>query len=839
MKALTDVNIWDTETSITEEYKRTANPFTTTNYIVAQANARFKLGDRKMPPRGTRVSSVYYPDVLEADASRDDRIAACKKAMGDDWFIKLLEGTKMLVGHNVKFDILYALGSPHCNREKNRRAWMKWVVAGGTIWDTMLVEYLLEGQADEAQFIDLGTTAVKHGGNAKLDEVKLMWEQGVQTIDIPRDLLMDYLCGFDVKGEDRFEYGDIGNTEMVFRKQWALANERGQLRSILLNNGAMIFTIECELNGMHVDQVLGKEIAKELEDELSEKLVEVNEYVPKDLPFTFNWNSRFHKSALIFGGTVKYDYVHHRHSEDEWTTDDPPLLVEKKGEPLYAQKDELHYIYEDGTTRSVDEVDAEIEAAGDNTVALKLPVMNKSGKNKGEFKTKKVKVPDTDKPKTITTKGFYSFDGYTKPDKKWESESDKGVYSTAGEIIEALAVRKIPFLVAMARVQAITKDLGTYFIRYDEKKETYSGMLTMIQIDGLVHHMLNMVSTITARLSSEKPNMQNLSKGNKSRVKEIFVSRFAGGKIIQSDFSSLEVYVQAILTKCENLIKDLQAGLDMHCVRLAAKEKMTYEEVYHLCKVIVDKEWDYKRTGAKTFSFQRAYGAGNKTIADATGMPLEEVEALAAAEDARYPEVSGYFEKRTEEIKLSRIASGLWTKHPLNGADVQLGVGKSRTPDGKLYTYKESLAPDFLAKRGTLRNFMPTEIKNYEVQGTGGEVAKAGMYLTVLAFYAFECFQFMALLINQVHDAEYADAHPDVALKAAALLHACMTEASNFFSWFLQWPIPLPVPTDTTWGPSMAVEDKITDPEFEKMVERTRPWLRKTFMKGYEPTFTH
>lgn len=832
---LTDVCVWDTETSITEQYKRVANPFTDVNYIVAQANARFKLGDRKMPPQGTHVSSVYYPDVLPSDSDVEARIAACKKAMGDDWFPKLLQGTKMLVGHNVKFDILYALGSPHCNREANRRAWMKWVVAGGMIWDTMLVEYLLEGQADEAQFIDLGSCAVKHGGNAKLDEVKLMWEQGIQTIEIPRDKLMDYLCGYEIAPEAEFEYGDIGNTELIFRKQWALANERGQLRSILLNNGAMIFTIECELNGMHIDQELGKEIAKELEDELAEKLLEVNGYVPKDLPFEFNWNSRFHKSALIFGGKVKYEFSHHKHSEDDVTEDG--FLVEQKGEPLYAQKKETHYL-QDGGTVSVEEYDAWV-VAGKPGQQYPEPIRFAGGKNKGEYKTKQVTVPDLSKPKTNTLKAYHYFDGFTKPDKKWESDSDKGVYSTAGEIIEALAVRKIPFLEAMARVQSITKDLGTYFIRYDEKKKTHVGMLTMVQVDGLVHHMLNMVATVTARLSSEKPNMQNLSKGNKSRVKEVFVSRFKDGKIIQSDFSSLEVYVQAILTKCEKLIEDLQAGLDMHCVRLAAKEKMDYEEVYRLCKIIVDKEWDYKRTGAKTFSFQRAYGAGNKTISEKTGMALDEVEALAAAEDARYPEIGKYFDDRTEQIKASRVAAGIWQKHPVNGADVQLGIGHSRTPDGKLYTYKEVVSADWQVKRGVLRGFMPTEIKNYEVQGTGGEVAKAGMYLTVLGFYAFECFQFSALLINQVHDAEYCDSHPDVALKAGALLHACMLEASNFFSWFLQWPIPLPVPTDTTWGPSMAVEDKIEDPEFDSMVERTRPWLRKTFMKGYVPTFTH
>ena len=113
--------------------------------------------------------------------------------------------------------------------------------------------------------------------------------------------------------------------------------------------------------------------------------------------------------------------------------------------------------------------------------------------------------------------------------------------------------------------------------------------------------------------------MQNIPKGNKSKAKQVFKSRYGeGGVIIQSDFSSLEVYVQANQTHCKQLIADLRAGLDMHCVRLAAKEHMDYEDVVKLAKgwretapdgsVIhhaAVKEWDYKRTGAKVFSFQR------------------------------------------------------------------------------------------------------------------------------------------------------------------------------------------------------------------------------------------
>jgi DNA polymerase I len=828
---LTVIKAWDLETSTKEEYKRVANPFSPDNYIVANAYCVVKLPDQGMQKRGARVFSEYYPDAAGVDADNDAKIAACKRKMQGPWFTDLLAGTKILAGHNIKFDVLYALANPNLGewREKNRAAWMKWVANGGIIWDTQLAEYCLRGQAQEAHMLDLGSTAIEHGGNAKLDEVKKLWESGVDTIDIAKDLLMKYLNGYD--DGDNFEYGDIGNTELIFRSQYKMATKSGQLRSIILNMGALIYTIECELNGMYVNQELAKKLAEKTANELAEKLVEVNGYIP-ELPehLEFNWNSRFHKSALIFGGKVKYDA--------------PAPVLDDEGNFTYYQKKELHYIVKlaDGSdgTMSVEQYEKEHAEFGDDCgVTL---VKFAGGKNKGEPKTKQVTVADKERgPKTRIEPHYFEFPGYTKPDKKWESDADPGVYSTAAEVIEALGNRKIPFLKAMARVQSLTKDLGTYFIRYDEKKKRHVGMLTMVQLDSIVHHMLNHTSTVTGRLSSSNPNLQNLSKGNKSDVKLIFESRWGeDGVIIQSDFSSLEVYVQAILTKAANLIKDLQAGVDMHCMRLAAKEQMEYEEVYRLCKIIVDKEWDYKRTGTKEFSFQRAYGAGVAAIVESTGMSEEDVKALIAAEDARYPEVKQYFDAKAEEIKKTRVPIGLTVQHPdVPGLSVQLGKGTSRTPDGKLYVYKESCSPKFMVDRGVVRSFMPTEIKNYEVQGTGGEIAKAGMWLTVRAFYWYKCFEMLALLVNQVHDAEYADAHKKVAVKAAALLHACMAEASNFFSWFLQWPIPLPVPTDTVWGSNMGTEEKIEDPNFEIAVSKLRPWLRKQFMNGYEPTFTH
>jgi hypothetical protein len=147
----------------------------------------------------------------------------------------------------------------------------------------------------------------------------------------------------------------------------------------------------------------------------------------------------------------------------------------------------------------------------------------------------------------------------------------------------------------------------------------------------------------------------------------------------------------------------------------------------------------------------------------------------------------------------------------------------------------EQPSPEYLVKKGIFASFSPTEIKNYVVQGEGGEWAKAAEYLAVRAFYARENFGGLACLVNQVHDAQYADAHETVAEDAAALLHACMEGASDYMDWTFKWQLPLPVPSDTTWGSSMMDEDPI--PGVKDKARQYREELRRLYMGGHVPSY--
>lgn len=786
--------VWDLETTIRNSYKRKANPFDRENYAVMNGWKR----------KGGAVESAYY--------GRAGSLAGA--GLPKDWFTQLLAGCKLLVGCNIKFDLLYALREP-----QNLEAWMPWVADGGNVWDIQLAEYLLEGMEPQSHMLSLDELAPRYGGNVKFDEVKALWAAGVSTEDINPDLLHRYLVG------TADEHGDIGNTEVVFLGQLDRARATGQLKSIYMNMGALLCTTEMERNGMAVDVQEGMRQAQELEARVAEVSVELSTYLPKDLPFDFNWNSSRQKSAIIFGGDIPYKKR-------------VPIL-DDEGRQAYAQMDQVHIVMEDGSTMSQAEYDDACDAGASDIRGG--PVRYKSGKNKGEFKTKKVKVNDPDKPKSRLEDFLYTFPRVTEPKKRWEG-AVPGVYSTAAEVIDEIKDRGIPFLDALGKVTSLTKDLTTYYISTDPDTGESKGMLTLVQADGIIHHMLNHTSTVTGRFSSSNPNLQNLPKGGKSGVKGLFVSRFKDGKVIQSDFSSLEVYVQAIITNCLQLIEDLKLGLDMHCQRVSQKEGITYEEALARCKDPNHpdyKVWDLKRTKAKVFSFQRAFGAGANTISEKGKMPLEDVEALIKAEYERYPETEDFFTGKDgllDQLKATAVQSGTKVMHPdIPGLFCFLKKSSWRAPDGKLYSWREQPSPEYLARKGQGTSFTPTEVKNYPVQGTGGEWAKAAMWLAIRAFYAQGNLGGLALLVNQVHDALYADTAPEVALEAAAILHACMEEASTLMEWYFDWTIPVAVPSDTTWGASMLEETAMPE-GFKALVSHHRAAVRKAYIGNHTPS---
>lgn len=784
------VKAWDCETGTAELWGQKASPWHPDNYVVASATIDAKTGE---------VDALY-------SSARPP----------DGWLGKVFGDARIIVGFNPKFDLMHAL----VNQPKNQEVFRLFLADGGLIWDCQLAEFLLGGQAQEHSMLSLNEVSVRYGGSLKHDEVAALWAQGVNTPDIPRDLLMRYLAGGENPKTGEFEPGDIQNTLTVFKGQWKRAHQMQMFPLLIMNMRAYAYTVLCKLWGMHVDLALGAQHTKELEDELAALRKQLDEHV-SGLPFEFNWGSVKQRSALLFGGDIPYtatEYLgrstssFYKPDEDLWWCPERDGDKPPGWEQVYTPKVEKHYQRVSGGTISA--------AAWEEDTRTQHPdapevVRFKSGKNAGQPKTVSVSVPDLTKPKKRQCEVLHKMPRMVNPRAEWAT-SDPAVWSTASEVIEALENSGVKFLKLFAEWQKMQKDLGTYYQTTD-KQGRPKGMLTLVaQATQLVHGELSMVTAITGRLAASRPNTQNLPRDGTSRVKQMFTSRWGpDGAILQDDFSSLEVYCQANLSKCAALLADLEKGLDLHCVRLSAWKELTYDEAYAMAKgPEATHEGKELRTHAKVFSFRRAYGAGAATISEGTGIPIEQVEELIEAENKRWPGIEPYYEELTKEIARNREPGGRFIPHPDKPTLMcQLGTSWARTPDGKLYTYREHPAPKWMLERkgGRSSTFSPTEIRNYVVQGAGAEVAKAAMAVLAYTWARDPELFYKAPLVNQVHDAFYADAHPDVKERAAATMHACVLEASTVIRRQLGWDLSIDYPAEIQWGPSMADEGPLPE----------------------------
>lgn len=751
--------IHDAETTIVQSYKRKANPFDQRNHVVANG---FKRPD-------SPVFHHYY--------GRDTKASHLPLSASD----------RLLVGFNYKFDLLWHWKRPELQ---------KWLRSGGKIWCCQYAEYLLEGQTQASQMCSLDYCAVKYGGTTKIDIVKEMWKQGTCTTDIQEDILIEYL-------ED-----DIKNTEIVFLAQVARAREQNQLIDIMERMEGLLATTMMEFNGVYVDREQAAKDQYMLECELHDINTILDEAIP-ELPegLEFKWGSNIHKSCLLFGGTVKYQ---------KWA----PHLDEA-GNQLYSKKDVLCAVRVNGETIPLQAIEGKFGPIEDWTEDVKNVLQfYKGGKKKGELKTKKVKYNDTDKPKGAQKDFFFKFDPITKPEPEWEGKLTDGsgdpIYSTAADVIEALGHRDIKFLKALSMREKIAKDLGTYYKTVD-KNGKESGMLTCVMEDGIIHHKLNHSLTVTTRLSSSDPNLQNITRKDydhdlgreKSVVKRMFTSRFTDGVMGEIDYSQLEVVIQGLLTGDPVLIADIQAGIDFHCKRLSAKLDELYEEIKRIHKDEDDPRHQAiceGRTDIKGFTFQRAYGAGAKAIALATGMSVDAVEELICIEEKLYPGIAKFYDAVQQACEDSRTPTSLSLPLPDKpDVYVQCARGYYKSPTQALFSFMETPNPAWLrSKIGRDTSFYRPHIQNYPIQGVGGQVVQYILGKLFRKFIETNNFDGRCLMVNTVHDCVWFDYSNEAARKEIEpVLIAIMESIPAVLNKLYKLNCQVPFPVEAEHGPNM------------------------------------
>ena len=756
---------FDLETENNTLNKRKASPFDKRNYIV---QAGWSIN-------GGKAQEEYYNEWHRKPVLPIDVLDNMGK--GD-----------LFIGFNTKFDLLWTWEEPALQAALKR---------GAEIYCGQYTEYLLGGHVPEVQMCAMNDIAEQYGGGCKIDAVKEMWEAGVLTSEIPRDLLTDYLIG-----DGKTIVGDVMNTWLIFKGQVARMNKEHptEFKTMLKHRmDGLLATTEIEYNGIFVNRERGETLRTEVVTDLEKAVVELDKFIP-ELPkeLEFKWSSIYMKSALLYGGTTKYQkWVAHLDEEGNniyvQKTSKFPRFNKIEVNPSECEMDPITGIYS-------------ITLDNDGTDVTLVQDTYLSGKKKGQPVFVNVKEDDLDKPKGALQDFYYTFNGYVEPKDKWLSTVtdayDNPIWSTAADTIEELQYQGLPFTDALCAREKLNKVLGTYFWTKD-KHGKKKGMLSLVGEDGIVHGKVNHTSTVTSRLSANDPNCQNLPRKDTSKLKQVFTSRFGSvGAVAEVDYSQLEVVIQAVLSNDTQMREDLNNSVDFHCKRLALKLDEDYKWVWEQCHKVKEPSYKLERTSIKQFSFQRAYGAGVNAVVASTGMAKEEVEAIIANEEKEYPYVVEFDKTLEKHITQSRRDSGgvLF----VDGVVFKRGEGVWDSPTGTRYIWREGITPKFMHKHGKFVGFSPTERKNYPVQGFGGEVVQTMLGKLFRHLLENDRYDNKVLLVNTVHDCYWLDGVEEVLMKALPEIKKVVEDVPNVFNTsFDKLNIDVPFPTETEVGYDM------------------------------------
>ena len=288
--------VFDLETQNHKSHKRVANPFDPRNYVVM----------RGWKTEGDATCSMSY-----------------HKQAGPDNVLHIAHNVDLLVGFNIKFDLLYEMVAGNA-------ALKTFYKRGGRVWCCQYAEYLLRGQRRKYHMCSLDQIIESYGGRKKIDGVKELWEAGVLTADIDPEMLKDYLIGTEQEGRNS---GDIGNTELIYRGQIEEAKALGMYKGIVARMDGLCATTEMEYNGIKVSmETATRNMSSCLlrKAQAETELATYTDTIPADVGFS--WTSGIHKSCIIFGGRIKYQKS--AHYLDDKTGEDA-RLVSSASWPLF------------------------------------------------------------------------------------------------------------------------------------------------------------------------------------------------------------------------------------------------------------------------------------------------------------------------------------------------------------------------------------------------------------------------------------------------------------------------------------------------------------------------
>ncbi|MBE6234468.1 MAG: DNA polymerase I [Bacteroidales bacterium] len=239
-------------------------------------------------------------------------------------------------------------------------------------------------------------------------------------------------------------------------------------------------------------------------------------------------------------------------------------------------------------------------------------------------------------------------------------------------------------------------------------------------VTGKIHTTFNQALTATGRLSSSKPNLQNIPIRTErgKEIRKAFVPSRPDGVIVSADYSQIELRIMAHLSCDTHLIQAFRNGQDVHAITAAKIFGISLDEVTQ----------DQRRI-AKTANFGIMYGISAFGLSQRLKIGRAEAKKIIEDYFANFPAISSYIN--------DTIAAARETGY------VETLFGRRR------------YLPDINSKNATVRSLAERNAINAPIQGTSADIIKLAM---INVTKRMETEGFKSRMVLQIHDELVFDA---------------------------------------------------------------------------------
>jgi DNA polymerase-1 len=327
------------------------------------------------------------------------------------------------------------------------------------------------------------------------------------------------------------------------------------------------------------------------------------------------------------------------------------------------------------------------------------------------------------------------------PDRRKKTSS--GHFSTSADILDELRGQH-PVLDWILEYRELAKLKSTYVDALP---------LQINPLTGRVHTSYNQTGSVTGRLASSEPNLQNIPTRTDlgRRVRHGFIAG-EGFVLLSVDYSQIELCLVAHMAQDESMLDAFRAGQDIHTATAAA--------IYNVAIESVSKE---QRRHAKAINFGLIYGMSPFGLHRSTGLTLAESENFSRAYFRQFPGVKQYLDN------MRRQAAQV--------GHVETLLGRRRYFPG----LKNQTNPN-------MRNREEREAINAPIQGTAADIIKIAM---IRINGALENAGLHCRMLLQVHDELVMECTRSELIDTARVVQEVMESA---------YPLAIPLSTEARCG---------------------------------------